>query len=65
MGSSSSGFFRRPRLMNLASSAGVMPLWGIVVFGVCPQPGQGLPRMVLLLSDERQGAAPPKQGLRE
>ena len=32
MGSSSSGFFLRPLLMNLASSAGVMPLWGIVAF---------------------------------
>ena len=36
MGSSSSGFFRRPRLMNLASSAGVMPLWGMLFCGALP-----------------------------
>ena len=84
MGSSSSGFFLRPLLMNLASSAGVIPLCGIVVFGVCskglpedgvvvcgalPQQWQGAPIMMCVplwvcsTTDERQWAAPPKQGL--
>ena len=58
MGSSSSGFFRRPRLMNLASSAGVMPLWGMVVFLVlCPSNEQGAAQQCVYHGLPRQSGA--------
>ena len=60
MGSSSSGFLRRPRLMNLASSAGVMPLWGMVAFDDVeleyPPPGRVF--VVLCHSNNERGSKP-------